>query len=135
MQKPVIFVVDRNPIHRNLVKYHLELQNFAIVQSFPSGDECLYRLRKSAQPDYLVTGVSTGDYDGFDFLSLVLGIAPAVRVICFDTFEDSEMAEKFISAGACDYISKTRYPETGIAELVKNLRYLVTAKAMAAERR
>jgi len=41
MQKPVIFVVDRNPIHRNLVKYHLELQNFAIVQSsLPAMNAC-----------------------------------------------------------------------------------------------
>lgn len=121
---PVIFVVDRNPIHRNLVKYFLEAARSGTVHTFPTGEECLYRLRKGPVPDFVITSFFTGDADGFGFLGSVMRTNPAIRVIFFDHFLDSDTAYRLIDEGACDFISKTADPETGVRELVKNLRYL-----------
>jgi CheY-like chemotaxis protein len=125
MSAPLIFVVDKNPIHRNLLKFRLETGRFADVQAFPSGEECLYRLHKHVHPDFLITSFFTGNYSGFEFLRQVQEISPSIRVIFFDIFEDQKVAEMLIDAGACDYFNKTRDPETGIAGLLKNLRYLL----------
>jgi len=108
MKTSVIFVVDKNPIHRNLVRYHLEINKCAQVQTFPSGEECLYRLQKNIRPDFLITSFFTGDRSGFDFLQSVLEIAPSTRVVFFDTFEDPQLAGKLLEAGACDYVVKTK---------------------------
>jgi DNA-binding NtrC family response regulator len=125
MPPPLIFVVDKNPILRNLIRYNLEINRFANVHTFPTGEECLYRLQKNVLPDFLITGFFTPDTDGFDFLQNILGISPDIQVIFFDTFEDSHEAEKLLKAGACDYVVRTRNPDAGISELLKNIRYLI----------
>ncbi len=125
METPLIFVVDKNPIHRNLLKYRLESTRFADVQAFPSGEECLYRLQKHVHPDFLITSFFSGNYSGFEFLRLVQAISPSIRVIFFDIFEDHQVADMLIEAGACDYVGKTSNPDAGIAGLMKNLHYLL----------
>ena len=124
MKKSVIFVVDKNPIHRNLIRYNLESNKCTNVQTFPSGEECMFRLLKKIRPAFLITSFFTGQLTGFEFLHSVLEISPATRVIFFDTFEEPALAAALLKAGACDYVEKTRDPDTGIAELLKKVRYL-----------
>ena len=130
MNTPVIFVVDKNPIHRSLIKYNLNINKFTIVYTFSSAEECLYRMQKNLHPDFLITSFFTGNYTGFDFLRIVLEIHPSIQVIFFDTFEDAQIAGKLIDTGASDFISKTRDLDAGIAELLKNVRYLTRKKAV-----
>ncbi|MEI7898009.1 MAG: response regulator [bacterium] len=129
MKTPVIFVVDKNPIHRNLIKYHLEINKFSIVHAFPTAEECLFRLHKNVHPDFLITSFFTGSPTGFEFLRSVLEISASTRVVFFDTFDDSQIAEKLLEAGASDFVVKTRNPDAGISELLKNIRYLSREKA------
>jgi DNA-binding NarL/FixJ family response regulator len=128
---PLIFVVDKNPTHRNLIKYYLDNNKFAHVLVFPSGEECLYRLHRSSPPDFLITSFFTGNQSGFDFLHSVLKISPSIQVIFFDMFEDQMVAERLLVAGARDYVVKTRNPDAGIAELLKNLLYLSRKKVLS----
>ena len=130
MKTSVIFVVDKNPIHRSLIKYNLNINKFTTVYTFSSADECLYRMQKNLHPDFLITSFFTGNYSGFDFLRIILDIHPTIRVIFFDTFEDPHLAGKLIDAGASDFVVKTRDPDAGIAELLKNVRYLAREKAL-----
>ena len=130
MKTPVIFVIDKNPIHRNLIKYNLEINKLTNVHVFPSGEECLYRLQKNVIPDFLITSFFTGNHDGFDLLRSVLEISPAIRVVFFDAFEDPQLGGQLLDAGACDYVMKTRTPAVGIAQLLKNIRYLIREKAL-----
>ena len=130
MKAPVIFVVDKNPMHRNLIRYNLELSKFTNVQTFISGEECIYRLQKNLSPDFLITSFFTGNQSGFDFLRQVLELSPSTQVIFFDTFEDAQLAGKLLQAGACDYVVKTRNSDAGISELLKNIRYLAREKAL-----
>ena len=129
IKTPTIFVVDKNPLHRNLIKYNLDIRKFANVQTFQSGEECLYRLHRTPNPDFLITSFFTGTHNGFEFLHSVLEISTLIQVIFFDTFEDPHIAEKLLKAGACDYVLKTRNPEGGISDLLKNLHYISREKA------
>lgn len=130
MKTPVIFVVDKNPIHRNLIRYYLEVNKFGSVHIFPSGEECIYRLQKQVYPDFLITSFFTGDHNGFDFLKIILDISTSIKVIFFDAFDDHHVAGKLIEAGACDFVVKSRNPDTGIAELLKNVRYLAREQSL-----
>lgn len=130
MKTPVIFVVDKNPIHRSLIKYNLNINKFTVVYTFQSGEECLYRLQKKLHPDLLITSFFTGNYSGFDFLRIILEISPSIQVVFFDSFEDPAIAGKLLDAGARDFVVKTRNPDTGISELLKNVRYLTREKAV-----
>ena len=96
MKTPVIFVIDKNPIHRNLIKYNLEINKLTNVHVFPSGEECLYRLQKNVIPDFLITSFFTGNHDGFDLLRSVLEISPAIRVVFFDAFEDPQLGGQLL---------------------------------------
>ena len=130
MKIPVIFVVDKNPIHRSLIQYNLNINKFTTVYAFQSGEECLYRLQKNLRPDFIITSFFTGNLSGFDFLRVVQEISPSIQVIFFDPFEDSTVANKLLEAGARDYVVKTKNPDTGISELLKNLLYLTRENAV-----
>jgi DNA-binding NarL/FixJ family response regulator len=130
MKTPVIFVVDKNPIHRSLIKYNLNINKFTVVYTFQSGEECIYRMQKRLHPDLLITSFFNGTYSGFELLRIVLEIHASTQVIFFDIFEDPRLAGKLLDAGACDCVAKTRNPDAGISELLKNVRYLVREKAL-----
>ncbi len=68
MKNSLIFVVDKNPIHRNMVRFYLESKKWSNVESFPSGEECLYRLKRAPHPDFIITSFFTGNHSGFDLL-------------------------------------------------------------------
>ncbi len=125
MQTPRIFIVDRNPIHNSLIKYHLNINKFAQVYTFPNGQECLYRLEKNTIPEFIITDYDIGNYTGFDFLRKIRDHYPEVKVVYLSSIADPVLAMKLLEAGAADFIVKTSKLETGISELIKNLRYML----------
>lgn len=131
MRTPVVVIVDRNPIHRNLINYYLALSKLLTVHTFLSGEECLYRLKKSLIPDFIIADLNPNDLNGFDFLQRVKEISPSINVIFFAEFEDPKIAIKLHEAGAADYILKSNKPDIGISELIKNIKYLARERAMS----
>jgi CheY-like chemotaxis protein len=125
MQTPRIFIVDRNPIHNSLIKYHLNINKLSQIQTFPNGQECLYRLQKNTVPDIIITDYDIGNYTGFDFLRKITDMFPEVRVVYFSSLADPVLAMKLLEAGASDFIVKTSKLENGISELLKNLKYIL----------
>lgn len=122
---PVIFILDKNQIHNSLIKYHLNVNRFSNVHAFASGNECLYRIEKSLQPDFIVMDYDTGDYNGFDFIKLVNTLSPDTKIIFFSSINEPLLAVRLLDAGATDYVAKTGKLEIGITELVKNLGFLI----------
>ena len=125
MQTPRIFIVDRNPIHNSLIKYHLNINKLSQIQTFPNGQECLYRLQKNTVPDIIITDYDIGNYTGFDFLRKITDMFPEVRVVYFSSLADPVLAMKLLESGASDFIVKTSKLENGISELLKNLKYIL----------
>ena len=103
MQTPSIFIVDRNPIHNSLIKYHLNINKLNNVQTFPNGLECLYRLEKNTIPDFIITDYDIGNYTGLDFLKKVRDQFPEVRVVYFSSLADPVLAIKLLDEGAFDF--------------------------------
>jgi len=125
LKSPLVFVVDKNPIHNSLIKYHLNVNKFFNVHTFPSGEECLYKLNKQVIPDFIVTDYDTGNSSGFDFMRKVIAISPKIHMIFFSSYDDPILAVRLLDAGATDYIAKTNRLEIGIGELIKNVKFLV----------
>ncbi len=128
MKSVLIFIVDKNPIHSSLLKYHLTIQRFANVQLYHSAEECLYRLRKGVIPHYLITEFDLADHSGFDFLRMVKQLTPSTQVVFFSAFDDPILAMQLIDSGASDYIMKTSKLDYGIKDLVKNIEFLQREK-------
>ena len=131
MKTPVIVVVDRNPVHRNLINYNLVINKFLDVHTFLSGEECLYRMKRNLAPDFIITDLDPSEHSGFEFLEQVKEIAPSARVIFFANFGDPAIAIQLHDAGATDYIPKSNKPDIGISELIKNIKFLAREKAMS----
>lgn len=125
LNSPLVFIVDKNPIHNSLIKYHLNLNKFFNIYTFPSADECFYKLNKQVIPDFIITDYNTGDISGFDFVRKVLAISLKVQIIFFSNYDDPILAVRLLEAGATDYIVKTNRVEIGITELIKNVKFLV----------
>lgn len=126
---PVIFVLDKNPIHRSLIKYHLNVNRFFNVQTFNSFDECNYRLNKGHLPDYLILDYTNDNTNSFEYLKVIQRMSPQTRVLFFSSYDDPILAVRLLDAGAVDYVSKTSKLEIGLRELIKNLKFLIKETA------
>ena len=124
MKSVLIFIVDKNPIHSSLLKYHLTIQRFSNVQLYHSAEESLYRLRKHVTPHFVITEFDLADHNGFDYLRMVKKLSPPTQVVFFSTFDDPILAMQLIDSGASDYIMKTGKLDYGIKDLVKNIEFL-----------
>jgi len=131
MHSSIVFVIDKNPIHNSLIKYHLNINRFSQVHTFQSWSECHYRLEKNLIPDYLITDYDSGDISGFDLLRKIQAMAPSTRVVFFSSYDDPILAIRLLDAGASDYIIKTSRLEIGLTELVKNVSYLNKEELLA----
>jgi len=124
MNSSVVFVIDKNPIHNSLIKYHLNINRFSKVYTFQSWSECLYRMEKNLIPDYLITDYDVGEISGFDLLRKVQALSSSVRVIFFSSYDDPILAIRLLDSGAADYIVKTSRLDIGLSELIKNVTFL-----------
>ena len=125
MKDPVIYIVDPNPVHGNLIKFHLALRKFTGVWLFNNAEECLYRARKQA-PDFVVSESSPEGSSGMDFLRNMRSISGDTKVLFFTSEEDATLASRLLEQGATDFIVKSSRPEQSIRELCDNLSYLVS---------
>lgn len=124
MNNVVIFVLDRNPLHRNLIQYNLVSKGFSRIYLFPSAEECIYRLKKDVIPDFLILDYLTIAETNPDFLHQIQSFSQEIGVIIFTESDDPEIAQHLLDIGALDYILKTRSLNAGISELIHNLVYL-----------
>jgi CheY-like chemotaxis protein len=133
MKKRTIFIVDKNPIHRNLISYRLVSSGFPKVYSFNSIEECFYRMKKLQIPDFLIADYNSIVSVDNDFLRTVKSISSDIKVIFFTEADHHEVAENLLKEGATDYILKTSTLTAGISELIENLKYLCRESTLISE--
>jgi DNA-binding response OmpR family regulator len=131
MKSPAIFVIDNNPIHRSLIKYHLNINKFENVHAFQSLDECLYRLQKKVIPDFIISDHDPAHHLDHTLVARVEKISALPRIVFFASSDDPILAINLLESGATDYIVKTSRLDYGINELIKNIKYLVREKSLA----
>lgn len=131
MKEPVIFILDNNPIHRSLLKYHLNINNFISVHAFQSADECLYRLQKNMIPDFVITDYDPQHKLDHTLIARIEKSSTLPKIIFFASSDDPILAINLLDSGATDYIVKTSRLDYGINELIKNIKYLIQEKSLA----
>ena len=124
MKSPVIFIVEKNAYHGNLVKYHLQANRFQDVRVFSSAEECTIAISKGLIPDFIISDTQAGKMDSSGFIRWVKDFNPSIRIVFFSSSGDEPLANRLITEGADDYILTSNKGDAGIRELIKNLDFL-----------
>ena len=102
-RKPVIFVVEDNPMTLQLILKYLEGMGFDSI-GMPTGEEVLERV-KSATPDLILLDVMLPGIDGFKTCRLLKSSSQTreVPVIFMTALSETQDKIKAFEAGAADY--------------------------------
>lgn len=124
MQPCNIFILDKNPVHRNMIRYRLISEGFRQVSVFPSVSEFNYQLEKGCLPDFLIVDCQSLIPGQVSFVEMVLEVSPDTKIILFTDIEEQDFANELLENGATDYILKNGANVHGMKELILNLKYM-----------
>ena len=125
MKKLLLFILDRNPIQGNFLKYHLCSNGFNNVILYNTLEDCIYSLRKNIIPDFIIADPNLKNTTDLEFLKLIKNYNPSIKVIFFSNSEDICHVSALLEAGATDYIVRVGNKQNWIHELISNLHYLI----------
>ena len=124
MKNILIFIVERNPIWGNLLKYRLSSGKFTNTRLLHSAQEALQLISNHVVPNFLIADAEDPSINCMELLARVKNLNPYTRVVFFTTVADSLLADDLLAAGATDYIVRSEKQDSGISELIKNLTWL-----------
>ena len=124
MKNISIFIVERNPVWGNLLKYRLSLGKFTNTRLLHSAQEAFRLISDHIVPHYMIADAEDPTINCLEFLARIKSLNPYVKVLFFTTVADSLLANDLLAAGATDYIVRSGKQDAGISELIKNLTYL-----------
>lgn len=108
--KPAIYVVDDEPLQRDMLKDHLSKMSGYDVHTFATGEECLAALKVRSAAilflDYHLNSQVKEAMDGIDVLKEIKVISPATEVVMISGQDKIEVAVNTMKYGAFDYIVK-----------------------------
>jgi len=101
-----VLCVDDNPAVAGMLSLSLELEpGFEHVGTLHRADDLLKAVLEH-RPHVVLLDVSMPGRDPFESLAEVAATCPDTRVIVFSGFEDREMVDRAIEAGAWGYLAK-----------------------------
>ena len=108
--KPLIIIVDDEPLQRELLKDHLSKMSGYQILTFGTGEECIAagKVRKPTLVflDYYLDTQVKDAMDGLEVLKEMKNIYPDVDVVMISSQDKIEVAVNSIKYGAFDYIVK-----------------------------
>ena len=108
--KALIYIVDDEPLQRELLADHLGNMPAYEIHSFGTGEECLAALKVRIPTivflDYNLDSQVKDAMDGTEILQEIKSIAPAVEVVMISGQDRIEVAVNSMKHGAFDYIVK-----------------------------
>jgi DNA-binding NarL/FixJ family response regulator len=125
MKNILVFIIDRNPVQGNFLKYSLSSSGVNNVIIFHTHEECLHNIRKTKLPDFIIADTVLKSTTDKELLKLIKNIDPSMQVIFYSDNEDISHIEKLLDTGASDYIVKIEDNRNWIRELTSNLQYLI----------
>lgn len=108
--KPSIYIVDDEPLQRDMLQDHLSSMSGYDTHSFATGEECLaaIQVRKPAIVflDYHLNSQVRDALDGIDILKEIKKVSPESEVVMISGQDKIEVAVNTMKYGAFDYIVK-----------------------------
>jgi two-component system NtrC family response regulator len=104
MSKPVILVVEDDPLQRRLIRGNLESESFVVTDA--AGGRAAVEEMRRLPAEVAIVDYKLGDETGIDVIRLLLEENPALTPIMVTAFASVETAVGAIKAGAYDYIVK-----------------------------
>lgn len=108
--KTLVFVVDDEPLQRDMLKDHLSKMSKYEIHDFPTGEECLAAAKVRAPQivflDYNLDSQVRDAMDGIDVLKELKNIYPEMEVVMISGQDRIEVAVNSMKYGAFDYIVK-----------------------------
>jgi DNA-binding response OmpR family regulator len=125
MNNALVFVLDRNPVQGNFIKYGLNSSGIKNVILFSTPEECHYYIRKNRIPNFIIADTALKGTTDLDFLKLIRSTDPLIKVIFHSDNDDVLQISGLLENGATDYIVRAGGNQNWIRELTSNLRYLI----------
>jgi two-component system, OmpR family, response regulator len=108
--KTLVYVVDDEPLQRDMLKDHLSKMSKYEIHDFPTGEECLaaakVRVPQIVFLDYNLNSQVHDAMDGIDVLKELKNIYPEMEVVMISGQDRIEVAVNTMKYGAFDYIVK-----------------------------
>lgn len=114
MAKPLIYLVDDDPIFRKVTKKLLDLNGYTNVVDFDKGEDCLEQLSK--RPSLIILDFRLETLNGLDVLKSIKAKHSKAKVVFFSSLDNSaELTDKCRQAGAVSFFQKD---DEGTEELI-----------------
>jgi two-component system, OmpR family, response regulator len=108
--KTLVYVVDDEPLQRDMLKDHLSKMSKYEIHDFPTGEECLaaakVRIPQIVFLDYNLNSQVRDAMDGIDVLKELKNIYPEMEVVMISGQDRIDVAVNSMKYGAFDYIVK-----------------------------
>ena len=111
-KKTLIFIVEDDPIHRQMLNDHLAQMSDFAIKDFATGEECIKHINERnefpdiAFLDYYLNSVVKDAMDGLDILTELKKISPHTDVVMLSGQDKIQVAVEVMKYGAFDYIVK-----------------------------
>lgn len=125
--KPVILVVDDEPVVRTVVARGLSAANYEVLEA--ESAQSALALLSTTPVNVIVTDLKMPGMNGIDLLRRAKAVAPQTGLILMTAFASVETAVEAMKAGASDYLTKP----LNLEEMVLRVERLLREQKLAEE--
>lgn len=125
----LIFLVDDDLFHLEIMKQLLTAAGYTKLQAFISGVDCLEHLHE--QPAVVFLDQQMDVYTGYETLRKIKRYNPNIFVVMVSAQEDLDTAVASLKHGAFDYIRKDQLLENnikGVLQKIEEVKILLQAR-------
>src|SRR5512143_4061290 len=120
----VMLVDDHNVVRSGLATFLKAYDNLELVGEAKNGLEALNLCRKR-KPDVILMDLMMPEMDGIAATRAILADCPEIKIIAMTSFEDEQLVQGVLAAGAISYLIKNVTSE----ELAKAIRDAVSGRS------
>jgi DNA-binding NarL/FixJ family response regulator len=107
-----VFIIEDNPLELEMISDYFERYKGIVVKGFPTGDECIKEVVRSAVApdmilvDYFLDSEIANSKDGLEVLVKLKEICPQTAIIMHTSVENQRIVDLARQKGAMNYIVK-----------------------------
>lgn len=122
--KPLVFLVDDDSAHNQMLSDHLVMNVKANIKSFTTGEACLEAMPENPDIvilDYYLDSQDTSARNGIDILQEIMDYDSHIYVIMLSGQDKIEIAVDTIKYGAYDYVVKNQSAFIRTEKIIQNI--------------